>query len=58
MLDAARVELLASGILVGDLNADSLTVAAGSRMRGRVEFGWTEAVATPIAIVRENGAAP
>ena len=58
VLDAARVELLASGILVGDLNADSLTVAAGSRMRGRVEFGWAEAVATPIAIVRENGAAP
>lgn len=37
---AARVEVLESGILSGDLKAGSLTVAAGSRMRGRVEFGW------------------
>ncbi|HEX7545776.1 MAG TPA: polymer-forming cytoskeletal protein, partial [Gemmatimonadaceae bacterium] len=37
---ASRVELLATGILNGDLSADSLTVAAGSRMRGKVEFGW------------------
>jgi cytoskeletal protein CcmA (bactofilin family) len=37
---AKRVELLATGILNGDLTADSLTVAAGSRMRGKVEFGW------------------
>ena len=40
VLDAARVELLASGVLIGDLKAGSFTVAAGSRMRGRVEFGW------------------
>ena len=32
--DAARVELLESGVLNGDLKAGSLTVAAGSRMRG------------------------
>jgi cytoskeletal protein CcmA (bactofilin family) len=37
---AQKVELLASGILEGDLKAGTLTVAAGSRMRGRVEFGW------------------
>ncbi len=37
---ASRVELLETGILTGDLKAASLTVAAGSRMRGRVEFGW------------------
>jgi len=53
VLDAARVELLASGILVGDLKADSLTVAAGSRMRGRVEFGWNEP-STAGTIPREN----
>lgn len=40
--DAARVELQESGVLTGDLKAGSLTVAAGSRMRGRVEFGWDE----------------
>lgn len=37
---AERVELLETGVLTGDLSADSLTVAAGSRMRGKVEFGW------------------
>lgn len=40
--DAARVELLESGVLNGDLKAGSLTVAAGSRMRGRAEFGWDD----------------
>ena len=39
---ASRVEILATGVLNGDLKAGSLTVAAGSRMRGQVEFGWEE----------------
>ena len=39
---AARVELLQTGVLNGDLKAGSPTVAAGSRMRGRAEFGWEE----------------
>lgn len=39
---STRVELLSSGLLNGDLKAGSLTVAAGSRMRGRAEFGWNE----------------
>lgn len=37
---AAHVRLLETGQLIGDLKATSLTVAAGSRMRGKVEFGW------------------
>ena len=37
---AQRVELLESGVLNGDLKAGTLTVAAGSRVRGRAEFGW------------------
>lgn len=37
---ASTVELTATGVLNGDLKAGTLTVAAGSRMRGRVEFGW------------------
>jgi cytoskeletal protein CcmA (bactofilin family) len=37
-----QVKLLQSGQLIGDLKAKSLTVAAGSRMRGRAEFGWEE----------------
>jgi len=39
---ASRVELQSTGVLNGDLNAGSLVVAAGSRMRGQVEFGWTD----------------
>lgn len=38
---AAQVKLLESGQLVGDLKAATLTVVAGSRMRGHVEFGWS-----------------
>jgi cytoskeletal protein CcmA (bactofilin family) len=37
---AASVELMSTGVLNGDLKAGTLTVASGSRMRGRVEFGW------------------
>ncbi|MEP6999851.1 MAG: polymer-forming cytoskeletal protein [bacterium] len=37
---AAKVELLSTGILSGDVKAGTLTVASGSRMRGRAEFGW------------------
>ena len=37
---SAQVKLLESGQLLGDLKANSLIVAAGSRMRGHVEFGW------------------
>ena len=39
---ATRVELLETGVLIGDVTADSLTVAAGSKMRGKAEFGWPE----------------
>ena len=35
-------ELLASGVLIGDVKSGSLTVAAGSRMRGQADFGWDE----------------
>jgi cytoskeletal protein CcmA (bactofilin family) len=38
----SRVQLLEPGVLIGDLKASSLTVAAGSCMRGKVEFGWGE----------------
>jgi cytoskeletal protein CcmA (bactofilin family) len=52
---ASQVELQQSGVLIGDLKAGSLTVAAGSRMRGSVEFGWDEnASSSPKS--RRNGA--
>jgi cytoskeletal protein CcmA (bactofilin family) len=37
---AASVEILSTGVLNGDLKAGTLSVASGSRMRGKVEFGW------------------
>lgn len=42
IVGATRVELLESGVLAGDVKAGTLTVAAGSRMRGNAEFGWEE----------------
>jgi len=48
---ATRVDLQASGVLNGNLTAGSLTVAAGSRMRGQVEFGWTEPAVAPKRVV-------
>jgi cytoskeletal protein CcmA (bactofilin family) len=51
---ASRVEILETGVLSGDLKAQALVVAAGSRMRGRVEFGW-EGKADKPAKLRETG---
>jgi len=39
---AKRVDVLEGGVVVGDVKAGSITVAAGSRMRGHVEFGWDD----------------
>jgi cytoskeletal protein CcmA (bactofilin family) len=38
---SSQVRLLESAQLIGDLKATTLIVAAGSRMRGHVEFGWS-----------------
>ena len=45
--NAKRVELLEGGVINGDVKAGSLTVAAGSRMRGQVEFGYEGETAAP-----------
>src|SRR6202011_1419137 len=37
---AKRVDVQEGGIIVGDVKAGSITVAAGSRMRRHREFGW------------------
>ena len=46
---ASKVDLLDSAVLTGDIKAGSLTVAAGSRIRGHVECGWdgTETASAP-----------
>jgi cytoskeletal protein CcmA (bactofilin family) len=57
VIASAQVKLLESGQLVGDLKATTLTVAAGSRMRGHVEFGWSESDSVKFANAksRDNG---
>mgnify|MGYP001439165449 FL=1 len=52
---AKQVELLPSGPINGDLKAGSLTVAAGSRIRGHVECGWGDV--KPAAKMESGGAA-
>lgn len=59
---ASAVELTATGVLNGDLKAGSLTVAAGSRMRGNAEFGWSERGApskstVPTSVAKSGSAA-
>lgn len=51
----SQVQLLESGTLIGDLKAGSLTVAAGSRMRGKVEFGWDGQETHPAGVGEEGG---
>lgn len=40
--EATSVEFLQTGVLIGDLKAGTVTVAAGARMRGHAEFGWDD----------------
>ncbi len=51
----SRVQLLEAGVLIGYLKASSLTVAAGSRMRGKVEFGWDEPEAEKVQVRAGGG---
>lgn len=39
---ASLVDLQQTGVVIGDLKAGSLTVAAGARLRGQAEFGWDD----------------
>jgi cytoskeletal protein CcmA (bactofilin family) len=40
--EASQVDLLQTGVVIGDLKTGALTVAAGARMRGHAEFGWDD----------------
>ena len=53
---AQRVELLDSGVVIGDVKAGTMTVAAGSRMRGQMDFGWEDKASKTSAIKMETGA--
>ena len=53
---ASQVELTNSGAVHGDLKADTLTVAAGSRIRGHVECGnWGDKASARHGSERGNG---
>lgn len=54
---AQRVELLESGVLVGDVKAGSLTVAPGSRLRGQMECGWEDKPAKSSSAASEPASA-
>jgi cytoskeletal protein CcmA (bactofilin family) len=42
VIEASRIDLQPTGVVIGDLKAGALSVAAGARMRGHAEFGWDE----------------
>ena len=52
---ASHVELMESGTITGDVKAGSLTVAKGSRMRGKAEFGWDGQSAAPVEMNNLDG---
>lgn len=58
VVSASRVELLATGVVNGDIKAGSLTVASGSRMRGQVEIGVEEKVMPKSSVVSSLQKAP
>jgi len=44
--EASLVDLMQTGVVIGDIKAGSLTVAAGARVRGQAEFGWDDGKGT------------
>ena len=52
--DKVTIDLLKTGVVIGELKAGSHSVAAGARMRGQAEFGWDDDKA-PKAGKRGNG---
>ena len=51
---SGQVTLAESGQIIGDLKAKTLAVAAGSRMRGNVEFGWNDSETARLTSVRSH----
>lgn len=57
VVSSGQVTLSESGQVIGDLKAKTLTVAAGSRMRGNVEFGWNDSESVKFANGRTHESA-
>jgi len=51
---AEKVELLESAVLIGDLKTGTLTIAAGSRVRGNIQCGWKDERAEPERAPRQQ----
>ena len=51
---SGQLTLAESGQVIGDLKAKTLAVAAGSRMRGNVEFGWNDSETVRLSSVRSR----
>ena len=47
-IGARHIDVTSTGVIVGDVKADTITVASGSRMRGHVEFGWGDGSVAPV----------
>jgi len=52
---AKRVELQQGGTITGDVKTGSLTVAAGSRMRGAVDFGFEDSANKAATLISDKG---
>jgi cytoskeletal protein CcmA (bactofilin family) len=50
---AKQVDVMQTGVVIGDVKAGTLTVAAGARVRGSVEFGWADSeAARPVSSMK------
>jgi len=58
VVKATRVDVHASGVLMGDLKSDTLTLAAGSRVRGHIECGWVEAPVSVSSRISTSASTP
>ena len=57
-ISAKHIDVTSTGVIIGDVKADTITVAAGSRMRGHVEFGWADAAPGTVRVEHKgNGLA-
>jgi len=54
-LGAKHVDVTATGVIIGDVKAATITVASGSRMRGHVEFGWGDGSTLPPRTEKGSG---
>lgn len=55
---AGRVEIVDTGIVTGDINALSVAIAPGARLRGQLNFGWGDTPRPASSITDRTGMEP